>query len=1303
MTRRARRVVVSFCVLSALTLLVAAVDEPIDEVNLFIGEVAMLPTEPIESGDLLRLDVEVRVEGQGSLSSDPQLEIALRRQDKPEACITEVAVVPYAELQVDGSHFVSFAIDTVGLSGGRYELVVEIKWDGLETIKIDNRESIGFVTISDPRPELHPVELRTDPAVPLQWGETGIVYTTVANTGRLGAGAFHVVFDLRPDISTSAQEDPIDGEDCEWIRIASRLIPGLARNEETRVSAALDVAMLLENAQASAYGDDVCLLPDLSELRKVVVDFDLRVQVVYPTPDTESAVLELDPTNNEIMGSWRVVPSDLGRPDLVPLYITFDEDLPLNWDDAMAATVVVANAGGRVTEDGFSVRFSYRRLGDTTWQSIGSDQDDDGVADDRRVRDPLPIEVGVNTTRVSVTIDPLGVSPSNTPIEPGTYELRVEIDTGSEIAERNEGNNTLIVGFSVRGTELQAEGLELPSAEIRQGDSLIVKSWIVNTGDRPAGGFAVGFYLNDERFDTFVYTDPDGLQEDERTQVQGVLDTRDLPPSSYDLRVIVDPDNRVPEYDEGNNAVSMPIQIHPPAQRLAELHVTDMRLDPASPISRGSIVSCSLSVRNVGEIDAGDVRLQLDAAQWLSDELGWAPYAPLLDLTGVPVGSLIAVLERGEATSIRMAFPTADLDEGRYRLRASIDADNETAETDDSNNTTVVSFSIGEPVSISNDTGHSPNLTCLDVTVHPALQVEAGTMLTIAGLIANTGGVQVAASVVALRWMDPLGNIYGIDTQPVKALSPGQQTQYSFSVDTTAYLPGAQGLFLVVDSQNSVEEIDETDNECGVGIQIGMSANGFLPDLVPISVRFDSPSLSVGEDNSVERGQRLYAYVTVRNEGNIPSGSFNVAFETSLGVETESWTGIGPLDQVEVSHPMPTDVPGVFDLSIEVDADGLVHEENEGNNTILAAYTVIGIDVTAEAVIPAGGAAVRWMNVDESTDVVYAVSVDGQIRSIDPEGHVEDLATVSGTVQDVAWSFGSTPYAYVGTAEGSAGTFYRINLESGAFAGTTSFGDPIIAVALGSGGRIYVAIEDGFHELVPSGSGYAASRLIELSGDVRDILYDRDRAMLYVLSTSGVNAFGQDLSRLCFLDSDELVGTPSVLALAGSGIYVGTDAGTGGIVYAVSHCAGAAGNHVLVGWRFPATGTLASRITSIVIDPRDIDPIYVATEAGSLYSLGFDGTPQWVYEAGAAIGSTPLADKRTGRIFFGDDDGIPHVLTLAGVDAFDIDLTGYNARSIRSTLVIVETRERTVFGTRLVRNYYYGRDDGAVYKIASQQ
>jgi len=80
-----------------------------------------------------------------------------------------------------------------------------------------------------------------------------------------------------------------------------------------------------------------------------------------------------------------------------------------------------------------------------------------------------------------------------------------------------------------------------------------------------------------------------------------------------------------------------------------------------------------------------------------------------------------------------------------------------------------------------------------------------------------------------------------------------------------------------------------------------------------------------------------------------------------------------------------------------------------------------------------------------------------------------------------------------------------------------------------------------------------------------------------------------------------------------------------------------------------------------------------------------------------------VADKRTGRIFFGDDSGIPHVLTFDGAEAFEIDLTGYVGGAIRSTLVITETRERTDLGARLVRNYYYGTEDGAVYKLASQQ
>ena len=1319
MSRRARRIVFALCVLAALSLVSAASDDPVDEVNLFIAEVAMLPTEPIESGDVFRLDVSVALEGQGSLETDPYLEIALRRQDKPEACVTELAAVPRVELQERGAHTLSFAIDTLGLSGGRYEVVAEIQWDGVESNTVDNRVPLGFVIIADPRPELHPVELRTDPAVPLQWGETGTIHATVANTGRLGTGAFHLVFELRPIISPGEAEGSFDAE-CAWIEIGSRFVPGLARNKEVHITTALDVAALLESGLAESASP--CPLPGIADLREGGMEFDLRACIVYPAPDTERAVDELDPTNNEIITRWKVVPSSLGRPDLVPLSVTFDEDLPLNWDDAMAATVTVANIGGRATDAGFAVRFSFRRLGDTAWNRIGSDGNGDGVADDRRLRYPLPIEVGANEAGIGVTIDPLSVEPGGATLRPGSYELRVEIDAGDEVLERNEANNTLIVGFSVRGTELQAEGIELPSTVIRQGSSLIVRAWIVNTGDRPAKEFAVGFYLNDDRFDTFVYADAEGLREDERTQVQGVLDTRDLPPASYDLRVIVDPDNQIPEYDEGNNAATMPIQLHPPAERLAELQVTAVRLEPSSPIGRGSDVLCAVSVRNVGEIDAESFRVRLEASQWQNDQLGWTPYAPALDVSGMAASLRVSSLERGEAALVRIPFSAAGFEVGSYRLRASVDAEQEVAEIDESNNATTVLFSIGEPIATSPDPySPLPNLTCTGVAVAPSAQVEVGTLLTVTGWVANAGGAPSPSSEVTLYWLDPLGNTFRLSSAPVAALSIGQQMRYSFLVDTTDFILGSQGLFVVVDPQRTIDERSEEDNACRATVQIGVSAEGFLPDLVPISVRFDSPGATVGENTAVEPNQPLYAYVTVRNIGNVPSGPFNVAFETSLGVRIESWTGVGPLDQVEVSHPVPTGTSGTFSLSIEVDPDAIVQEDNESNNSIpnayiaaLPSYVVLPPDVVkpqlvAPALVSAGSA--RWLQADEASGLVYVVSDRGTVRAIgsrsdDPAGNVEVIAAFGAAVADVVWSLGAMSYAYIGTSEGENSAVRCVDLGSRATVAEVTLGSPVVALAGGGAtGQLFAAVEDGIHRLTLAGSVLVASPMIEVPGAVLDVLYDVERATVYVLSTTGAHAYDQDLQKLCTLDAAELVGTPSVLSLAGSGIYVGTDAGTGAVVYAASHCMlmGDTEGRILVGWRYPRMGTLPSRVSSIVIDPRDIDPIYVATEAGTLYAFGFDGNPLWTYEAGSAIASTPLADKRSGRIFFGDDGGVPHVLTLDGVPAFEIDLSGYSGGEIRSTLAIVETREKTDLGTRFVRNYYYGTQDGAVYRIASQQ
>jgi len=1311
MTGRIRRAAVALCVLSAFALPAVADSEPVDWINLYFGAVSELPATPLESGDVFRLDVEVKADGQGALEEDPLVELSLRRQDKPEACITELALVPAAELADDGSHVVSFRIDTVGLSGGDYEVVATITWDGVEPSMLDNRKALGFVRIADPRPELHPVGLSTDPAIPLQWEETGMLHTTIANTGRLAAGPFHVVFELRPnallplDGVPSRSDASGDGAEeqsstCGWIRIASRLVPGLARNEETRVSAALDVAAVLGTAV------DACNQLNVENLREYAVTFDVNVRVEYPAPGAEEPVGELDPSNNAISGSWKVVPSELGKPDLVPLYVTFDEDLPLNWDDAMTAMVVVANVGGRAFESEFSVRFSYRALGDTEWESVGPDTDDDGRADDRRIAPPLPIEVGANETAIGVTIDPQGISPSGMVLEPGSYELKVEIDTrqggsGSTRLERNELNNTLIVGFSVRGTELQAEGLELPSSAIHQGDSLIVKSWIVNTGDRPAKDFAVGFYLNDARFDTFVYSDKDGLQEDERTQVQGVLDTRDLPPAGYDLRVIVDPDDRIPEYDEGNNIVSMPILVRPPVGRLAELHVTELRLDPPSPISHGLDVTCRLSLRNVGEIDTEDFKLLLEISRPIDKGQTWTPYSPLMNVSGAPVRVLIPGLERGEATTIQAVFSTAVLSESPYRLRVVVDPEDEITETDDSNNTTVVLFTIGRPtLPLPLPDGNRPNLTLSALSIDPTDPCD-DPVVTVRGTVLNEGGASSSGFTIAYRWIDPLGNQYAFGVEHVDGLAPGQSSPFARTVDATSYPPGLHRMFITLDPDDRVQETDETDNQGQIDVRICDGAT-VLADLVAIALRFDSPDAPLGGGNAVEPGQRLYAYVTVRNSGVIPSGPFAVAFTTPAGTETEAWASLGPQDQVEVSHPVPTMVAGVIELTVAVDPDDLIEESNETDNDLMGQYRVLDSTIAPIPVVSGGGAA-QWLAADDAVDIVYAAWTGGTIRRIKIGGtqDVQTIADLETGITAVAWETGPSPKAFVGTTQR---TVVAVDLsDESAAPMIATFSEPIVDLCLHGDGRVFVVLASGFAVVSFAGEAPTTSRVVAVPGTVFGCAVDASRETVYIASSAGVYAYGAlDLALRCSVDANELAGVPTAFAHGATGIVIGTSAG---VVYAMSHCTSVGGDTALIleGWRHPAIGSLGGAVLSIVIDPRDIDPIYVTASPGWLYSLGFNGTLQWSAEASAPISSMPLAETRSGRVCFGDEDGRPYVLALDGTPAFDIDQTGYVAGAVRSMFVIVETREKVEFGTRFVRSYVYGTADGVVYKIASQR
>ena len=151
-----------------------------------------VPQAGVESGESLSLEATIGVVDPEALTLDVRVDVSLRRVDKPEPCVTDVAILPPSAF-TGGETSVSFDIDTSGLSGGDYEVIVAVDRGRQhpETDETNNQLSTTFF-LQAPRPELHPTGFRTTPASPMHWGETASTETSVENSGGIASGAFHV-------------------------------------------------------------------------------------------------------------------------------------------------------------------------------------------------------------------------------------------------------------------------------------------------------------------------------------------------------------------------------------------------------------------------------------------------------------------------------------------------------------------------------------------------------------------------------------------------------------------------------------------------------------------------------------------------------------------------------------------------------------------------------------------------------------------------------------------------------------------------------------------------------------------------------------------------------------------------------------------------------------------------------------------------------------------------------------------------------------------------------------------------------
>jgi len=504
--------------------------------------------------------------------------------------------------------------------------------------------------------------------------------------------------------------------------------------------------------------------------------------------------------------------------------------------------------------------------------------------------------------------------------------------------------------------------------------------------------------------------------------------------------------------------------------------------------------------------------------------------------------------------------------------------------------------------------------------------------------------------------------------------------------------PGTYQIKGVVDAKHEVEEQSEADNERALFVTI--SGGPAEPDLAPIpgSLRF-APSAQVAE------GEPLSAYVTVENKGSLCNVTFDVLFaQAGEAYETAFVRKVGGLratEERELWQQLDTSLPGTYTLTITVDPDGRITERDEGNNVLTGQFEVTpAVPPKVERILTGG--AVRFLRIEETTGTVYATSNDGHLHVL-KRGEVfsESLDVTIEEGSDITAFVinpGAARAAYVGT---KTGTIYAIGLDSGdQVVDPVPLASTIFDLALDSTGYVYAGTDEGLIRL--NWRLEEVSRSPEtVDRQIRAIVVDDPRNVVYAITPATLLALDSDCVRLG--EVTNLQGNPSALALDARTVFVGTDAG---MIYAFDLCD--PHGRMRQRYAFAAQET----ITSIVVDEKGTP--YITSSVGKVYVLDSDGHLVWTFPLGedayiGGIHSVPVLDDRTGQIFFGDDNGRPYVLTSDGAVAFEVDLAESEAGVIRSTPVIDAVIVRDDMGTRLVRSFYFGTDEGYIYRIQTDR
>ncbi len=635
----------------------------------------------------------------------------------------------------------------------------------------------------------------------------------------------------------------------------------------------------------------------------------------------------------QLFNGWSQAPGP-ALPELHPISLVLTPSSPVEKGMTITARAKIVNSGGSPAMR-FAVEFFYRLKSDParTWLPF---PDGKGL---------VTLGQGLSPKDQAITVEG-NFDTTKTEIAPGNYEIRVLVDSSNQIPEQDETNNELSVGLQIRPSRLGRPDLQpvalifspaspISLSELRRQE-ITVTAIVRNNGTADAGVAKVQYLFcklpnsrsacRPDQLSEFARVDLPALKVTQEQSVQAVLKAAELTAGAYFVQVRVDPpsaeqpNGAIEEQDESNNLLSTLLTIKGP-----ELYAESILLTPAL-IRSGDDITAEAKIANAGEALATDVTVAflLNGRVIANAVIKELPAGT----TDQPTRqSVQAVLKTG-ALALRP---------GVYELRVVVDPEDQIIELDESNNTLTTALTIQPALP------RLPELTPKSLRLTPPSPIEQG-VSTVTAEIHNNGpetaenfDIEFAVRELGrLRW-NPITCTVNCTNNRLN--SNGELLSQA---QLPLLIPGSYEIRVLVDSKNSVAELDETNNEMVVSFRIITPRK---PDLAIISLAFDPATLAV------QPGQAVRITVGIENIGDAPAGAFSaqcaqrrVEDLNPIIFQRFAVPPLAPGERLTRECRLETSGlrPGFYELSVLLDPENRLDEQNKANNSATSGAGVPG-------------------------------------------------------------------------------------------------------------------------------------------------------------------------------------------------------------------------------------------------------------------------------------------------------------------------------------------------------------------------